>query len=110
MVDELTKEIQDNYKKALTEASKAGKSANTVVTPEKPIPNDQVQEKLDQLKVLDPLAAIQLQAVITASADLASGKVGKPEVIKATKLETDMQWCGAFAQKSYGKLDTTQVP
>jgi hypothetical protein len=96
----ITQEIQNIYsernKNERDEQSKAGKSKITYST-DSPVG---AEEKLKELKILSPLAEIQLRAVIEANKDLVRGRSAS-DVRTKSGIDPTAAWCGGFAQTSY---------
>jgi hypothetical protein len=100
LLAKVTQQIQQSYKKAIQDnQTNAKDSVKTTSTPALPA---EAQKDLEKLKILSSLAAIQLQAVITAQGYLSmSDSKAHDAVSKAAGLTSDQEWCGGFAVTNY---------
>jgi hypothetical protein len=102
LLTEITQEIQNIYKDAVVN-HQANTTNPTATNSPPPLPAEAVKA-LAKLKILSPLAAIQLQAVINAqrflykSDDRTHKDVMDPS---ASGLKPDQDWCGGFVETQY---------
>jgi hypothetical protein len=98
LLAKITKQIQASYTKAVQDSQTDAKDAKKT-NPSLP---ETAQIDLEKLKILSPLAAIQLQAVINAQGYLSMDNSKAHDAVnKATGLTSDQQWCGGFAATNY---------
>ncbi|MCY7323923.1 MAG: DUF4157 domain-containing protein [Phormidesmis sp. CAN_BIN36] len=96
----LTRKIQSSYKDAVTN-NQTNTPDPTATNSPPPLPAE-AEQSLAKLKILSPLAAIQLQAVINAQQFLyKANDKSHSDVMSATGLSADQEWCGGFVATNY---------
>ena len=99
----LTQKIQSRYREAVTN-NQTNTTDPTATNSPPPLPAE-AEQSLAKLKILSPLAAIQLQAVINAQQFLyKANDKSHGDVMSATRLSADQEWCGGFVATNYRPL------